>query len=117
MDHFSRRGFIGTATAAALAAIGRRGGAQTNSDIWKWLGARSLDDAGLKLGVASYSLRNFPRQQAIDMTRSLGIRYINLKSVHLAYDAPAEEFVKARAELAAAGLELVGGGMITFETD
>jgi sugar phosphate isomerase/epimerase len=37
--------------------------------------------------------------------------------VHLAYDAPAEEFARARSELAAAGLELVGGGMITFESD
>ena len=70
-----------------------------------------------KLGVASYSLRNFSRQQAIDMTRSLGVRYINFKSVHLAYDAPPEEFTTARAQLTTAGLQLVGGGMITFETD
>src|SRR5216117_280050 len=74
-------------------------------------------DIGVKLGVASYSLRNFPRQQAIEMTRSLGVRYINFKSVHLAYDASPTEFATARAELTAAGLELVGGGMITFETD
>src|SRR6266513_3068933 len=74
-------------------------------------------DIRVKLGVASYSLRNFPRQQAIEMTRSLGVRYINFKSVHLAYDAPPTEFATARAELSAAGLELVGGGMITFETD
>ena len=74
-------------------------------------------DTGVKLGVASYSLRNFPRQQAIEMARSLGVRYINFKSVHLAYDASPTEFATARAELTAAGLELVGGGMITFETD
>jgi len=76
-----------------------------------------LSDNGLKLGVASYSFRNFSRAQAIDMTRSLGVRYINFKSVHLAYDATPAEFAAARQELAAAGLELVGGGMITFETD
>lgn len=75
------------------------------------------DDAGIKLGVASYSFRNFPRQQAIDMTKSLGVRYINFKSMHLPYDAPPAEFATARQELAAAGLTLVGGGMITFETD
>jgi sugar phosphate isomerase/epimerase len=74
-------------------------------------------DSWVKLGVASYSLRNFPRQQAIEMTRSLGVRYINFKSVHLAYDAPPTEFATARAELIGAGLELVGGGLITFETD
>ncbi|MEO8909693.1 MAG: TIM barrel protein [Gemmatimonadaceae bacterium] len=71
----------------------------------------------LKLGVASYSLRNFPREKAIEMTKALGVRYINLKSVHLAYDAPPEEIALARRQLTAAGLQLVGGGMITFETD
>lgn len=79
--------------------------------------ANVLDDLGPKIGVASYSLRNFPRAQAIEMTKALGVRYINFKSVHLAYDAPPAEFTTARAELAAAGLELVGGGMITFDTD
>lgn len=117
MDHVSRRGFIGTAAMAAVGAMGRRAGAQTNSAAREEISARHLDDAGLKLGVASYSLRNFSRQQAIEMTRSLGIRYINFKSMHLAYDATPEEFARARSELAAAGLELVGGGMITFETD
>src|SRR6478672_6704040 len=42
-------------------------------------------DAGVKLGVASYSFRNFPRAKAIEMTKALGTPYINLKSVHLPY--------------------------------
>jgi sugar phosphate isomerase/epimerase len=78
---------------------------------------RAPESAGLKIGVASYSLRNFPRAQAIQMTRALGTRYINLKSVHLPYDAPPAEIAAARREVEAAGLEIVGGGLITFETD
>ena len=78
---------------------------------------RRAQKAGIKLGVASYSLRNFPRDKAIEMTKSLGVRYINFKSVHLPYDAAPAEIALARQQLAAAGLELVGGGMITFETD
>ena len=74
-------------------------------------------DEPLKLGIASYSLRNFSREQAIEMTRSLGARYINFKSVHLPYDASRAEFAAAKSQLAAAGLQLVGGGTITFETD
>jgi sugar phosphate isomerase/epimerase len=74
-------------------------------------------DAGIKLGVASYSLRNFSRAQAIEMTRSLGVRYINLKSVHLPYELAPAEIAAARREVEAAGLQIVGGGMITFETD
>jgi sugar phosphate isomerase/epimerase len=77
----------------------------------------SANENGLKLGVASYSLRNFPRQRAIEMTNTLGVRYINFKSVHLPYDATAEQLAAARREVEAAGLEIVGGGLITFETD
>ncbi|MFN2570994.1 MAG: sugar phosphate isomerase/epimerase family protein [Gemmatimonadales bacterium] len=76
-----------------------------------------MGDAGLKLGVASYSLRNFSRAQAIEMTRALGVRYINLKSVHLPYELSPSEIAAARREVEAAGLQIVGGGMITFETD
>lgn len=79
--------------------------------------AAKPDDVGLKLGVASYSLRNFSRAQAIQMTKALGVRFINFKSVHLPYDASPAEFAAARQEVEAAGLEIVGGGMITFETD
>ena len=54
------------------------------------------DDLGLKLGVASYSLRNFPRAQAIQMTKALGTRFINLKSMHLPYEASPAEIAAAR---------------------
>jgi sugar phosphate isomerase/epimerase len=74
-------------------------------------------DAGVKLGVASYSLRNFPRAKAIEMTKALGTPYINLKSVHLPYESSPAEIAAARSEVEAAGLHIVGGGLITFETD
>ena len=76
-----------------------------------------IPEIGVKLGVASYSLRNFTRAQAIEMTKALGTPYINLKSVHLPYEASPAEIAAARQEIEAAGLQIVGGGMITFETD
>ena len=76
-----------------------------------------IEDPGVKLGVASYSLRNFSREKAIEMTKALGAPYINFKSVHLPYDASPAEIATARAEVDAAGLRIVGGGLITFETD
>ena len=117
-QNMSRRSFMATAAVSAAGALAaKRLGAQSLSLGGYLSGSNLSDDLGPKLGVASYSLRNFPRQQAIEMTRSLGVRYINFKSVHLDYNAPPNEFASARAQLAAAGLELVGGGMITFETD
>jgi len=114
----SRRGFVGAAAAGIAAALGGKP-LHAQNEFAEWSGAaiQPADDLLPKLGVASYSLRNFSRQQAIEMTRSLGVRFINFKSVHLAYDAPPEEFARARAELNAAGLQLVGGGMITFDVD
>ncbi|HJP58570.1 MAG TPA: sugar phosphate isomerase/epimerase, partial [Gemmatimonadaceae bacterium] len=111
----SRRNFVAAASVAGLFG----GGAGTPwSDLSRLLPVADADDESLpKLGVASYSLRNFTREQALEMTRSLGVKYINFKSVHLPYDASPTEFATARSELAAAGLQLVGGGTITFEND
>jgi sugar phosphate isomerase/epimerase len=71
----------------------------------------------LNLGVASFSLRNFPRDKAIGMVKALGTRYVNFKSVHLPYELSAPDLAAARKEIETAGLEIVGGGVITFERD
>ena len=71
----------------------------------------------LQLGVASYSLRDFPRDKAIEMVKALGTPYINLKSVHLPYELAPEDLAAARREIEAAGLQIVGGGTITFDED
>src|SRR5205085_10295924 len=113
-----RRNFVKAAAVTGAAALTTRAGfADALSRSAARASAVGREDLVPRLGVASYSLRNFSRQQAIEMTRSLGVRYINFKSVHLAYDASPAEFAAAKIELGAAGLELVGGGLITFETD
>ena len=71
----------------------------------------------LRLGVASYSLRKFARDQAIDMVKALGTPFINFKSVHLPYELSATELGEARREIEAAGLQIVGGGVISFDQD
>ena len=71
----------------------------------------------MRLGVASYSLRKFPRAKAIEMVQALGTPYINLKSVHLPYELPPDELAAGRREIEASGLQIVGGGTITFDED
>jgi sugar phosphate isomerase/epimerase len=73
--------------------------------------------SGLKLGVASYSLRKFPLDKAIEMTKALDTRYINFKDVHIPRSDPPEAVRAARAKVEAAGLTIVGGGTITFRND
>ena len=110
----SRRQFITSATAATVLAGTGKAHVQTLAGSVTALQSQAEP---LKLGVASYSLRNFSREQAIEMTRALGARYINFKSVHLPYEASPAEFAAAKSQLTAARLQLVGGGTITFETD
>ena len=78
---------------------------------------RGTGGEALRLGVASYSLRNFPRAKAIEMVQALGTPYINLKSVHLPYELSPDELAAARREIEGAGLRIVGGGTITFDKD
>jgi sugar phosphate isomerase/epimerase len=107
---------LNKASAASIAS-GESDFLRANPSDQRGVIASRAPDAGVKLGVASYSFRNFPRAKAIEMTKALGTPYINLKSVHLPYEASPAEIAAARNEVEAAGLRIVGGGMITFETD
>lgn len=77
---------------------------------------RETDD-GLKIGMASYTYRSFKLDQAIEMTRDAGLKYINLKDVHLPLKSTKEECEAARAKVDAAGLKLMGGGVIYMKND
>jgi len=69
------------------------------------------------LGIASYSLRNFPRDKAIEMVKALGTPYVNFKSVHLPFESSPDQLAAARREIEGAGLVIVGGGVITFDEE
>lgn len=100
----SRRDFLtAAATAAGVSALG--------------LPRPAAAPTALRLGVASYSLRQFSRERAIAMVKALGTPYVNVKSVHLPYELAPNTLAAARREFEAAGLEIVGGGTITFERD
>ncbi len=110
MGDQKRRTFLKT---AAVAASGAAFGVAAQA-----AGAPSIRRApSVRLGVASYSLRNFARPQAIAMLRILRTSNVNIKSVHLPYNANTQEFKEARAAFEAASLQIVGGGTITFEED
>ena len=100
----SRRTFLG-ASAAAVAA--------------SHLGfaATSEDPREFKLGIATYSLRKFPRAQAIAMLKQMKVKYVNIKDFHLPMNASPEEIRAGRKEFEEAGFIIEGGGNITFSKD
>ena len=63
---------------------------------------------GIKLGVCTYSLREFSRSLALKMIRELSVSYVSVKDVHLAYTLNPSDMEKAKAELQDAHDELEG---------
>ncbi len=106
---FSRRNFVqsGALFAAACAASGA-----TRS--FAEPGQASGRPSPVKLGLASYSFRNFTRAQMIGFLKQLNVSDLNVKDVkdHLPMDS-AEE-AKALADYAAAGIKLHAAGAIYF---
>ena len=69
------------------------------------------------LGMASYTLRQFPTDQAIEMTKRLGLTRICFKDFHLKLDATPEVIAGTVAKVKAAGLDLYAGGVIYMKTE
>jgi len=72
---------------------------------------------GLKVGMASYTLHKFNLDQAIAMTKEAGVKYISLKDVHLPLKSTREQRLEARKKVEAAGLVLMGGGVIYMKNN
>jgi sugar phosphate isomerase/epimerase len=117
-----RRSFLTTAAAtvagaalgvAATPSIGRSDEQRLGDD-------RSAAPAPvheIKLGIASYSLREFPLDKALEMAKTLRTPFINFKSVHVPYEKTPDELAALRKKIEDDGFKIVGGGTITFNED
>ena len=73
--------------------------------------------APFTLGIATYSLREFGREEAIQMLKQLRVTSVSVKSFHLPYDDSAGQLAAGAEEFLAAGIEPVSCGLVTFEED
>jgi sugar phosphate isomerase/epimerase len=112
MKHsFSRRSFIESGALIAVACAA--------SNAIPSL-AEPAPEAGkpspVKLGLASYTLRNFSRAQMIGYMKQLHVNDLNVKDVkdHLPFDAEQEAI--ALKDYAAAGIKLHAAGAIYFRS-
>jgi len=113
--NFSRRDFV-RAGAVAAAAIAIPSGvlAETRSGGH---GAEPDEKSAIRLGIASYTFRNFSRAQMIEFLKQARVSDVNLKDTkdHLPMDAQAE--AAALADYATAGIKLHAAGTIYFQKD
>ena len=118
-DRVPRRSFLTTAAAtvagatlgvSATPALGRAGPLREDERLL-------APPHEVKLGVASYSLREFPLDKALEMVKTLRTPYINFKSMHVPYDKSPEELAAIRKQVEDEGFRIIGGGTITFNED
>ncbi len=101
---FLRSGLLGSAALAGTLLTPETDAAVTKPARDPW--------DGLKVGITTYTLRNFTLDQAITMTKAAGVKYISLKDVHLPLNSTPAQRREAAQKIAAAGLVLMGGGVI-----
>ena len=108
----SRREFVRTSVLAA-------GAFAASNHIWALPQQRpaSIQASPIRLGLASYTFRNFSRAQLIGFMKQLNVFELNAKDVkdHLPTD-PQQE-AAALADYAAAGIKLHAAGAIYFAKD
>jgi len=114
MTKKTRREFFklaGTGAAAAsfstlLACSPKKGGLQTES------GGTSL-----KLGMASYTFREFGLEETLAKTKRLGLTRICFKSFHLPLESPESEIKAVAKKVKDSGLDLYGCGVVYMKNE
>src|SRR5277367_1318569 len=108
---FSRRDFVRSSALVAAFAV--------SNDVLAMSQERPSADetAPIRLGLASYTFRNFSRTQMIGFMKHLNVSALNAKDAkdHLPMD-PQEESA-AIADYASAGIKLHAAGTISFSKD
>ena len=104
----TRRTFLGAAmAAAAVPAFDGRPQARA---------ARAAAGRTLKIGIA-YSIRKFTLDHALDMAKTVGVKHMTFKDVHIPRTDPPEAIAAARRKIEAAGITIMGGGTITMKNE
>ena len=70
-----------------------------------------------RLGVASYTFRNFDLDRTLSMVQSLGIDQLCLKSMHLPLEYSDEQITAAVDKIRSTGIRPYGAGVIYMKTE
>jgi len=108
----SRRNFVRTGALAAGVFV-------APNHVWALAQQRrsSVEASPIRLGLASYTFRNFTRAQLIGFMKQLNVFELNVKDVKDHLPMNAQEEAAALADYAAADIKLHAAGAIYFAKD
>ncbi len=111
MKYISRRNAVKLAALSAAAFPLNELLGRTNQT------ASGIGPIRFTLGIASYTFRAFSLDQAIAMTRRLGIGKLTLKDMHLPLTSSDQEIASVVGKLKTSGIELSGLGVIYMTSE
>lgn len=108
MSVLSRRHFLQSAVAggAALAVAGRAS-TLLAADDW----------GGFKMGLQSYTLRNFDTAQALEYTKKLGLHYWESFNKHIPVATLPATITGYKKQLGDAGVQMIAYGVVGFDAN
>lgn len=98
---------VALGAAAGMQAAGQKGPAKPAGPPFR----------GLKVGLTSYSTRMLMLDPTLKALQSVGVHYISLKDMHLPLSSTKEERAAVKKKVRAAGLEILGCGVISLKND
>jgi inosose dehydratase len=105
----SRRDLLKTASAGAVLALA---GPRT------LMAAVAADPyAGLKMGMQSFSLRGYKTREALEHTKSLGLKYWESYSGHIPLSTLPKSIAESKALLNEFGIKLMAYGVVDFDAN
>jgi inosose dehydratase len=110
---YNRRNFLqltGIAAAATLAKTNISFG-QTDS------GSQKANKPLFRLGLASYTLREFKLDKVLEIVKRLDLKYVSFKDVHLPLNSTPQQISDVVKQVKDAGIELYGGGVIYMRSE
>lgn len=108
----SRRGLVGAGLIAAVGwaekgSAARAQGAAGNRDSWH----------GLKVGVASYTLRKVSQDVCIKDIQRTGLKYVSIKDMHLPFNTTAAQRKEMAQKFKDAGITPLSCGNVGMKND
>jgi len=105
----SRRRFLQW-TGATAVSLG-----WASSQLGKAVEPGPTANKGLKLGITSYSFRQFDLDHTLAMTQRVGLKHISLKAFHLPLEASSDQIAAVAEKVRQANLDLYGVGVISMQ--
>lgn len=115
-SNFSRRGMMKIG-AATLASLSLRQGSDTAIAANAQRTAPKDEWRGLKIGVASYTLRKMPTDAAIKAIQRVGLKYVSIKDAHLSTKTTAAERRAGAQAFRDAGITPLSCGNFNMKTE